>query len=239
MSVLPVLNTRPMPQAARFSAELRTRFGAGLQILSTPLMQAEYLSPELPPGPFGGLVLTSETGAEAAARLGAARLARRAWCVGDRTAEAAKTRGFSAISASGDARDLSRLLAEAPDQSRVLYLHGEDRAADLGLALAPTGREVVSLVVYRQVALPLSAEAGARIASGAGLIVPLFSPRSSRLFAAAVAGLSTAAVQPVVISENARRALPEPLAGRAIVSAHPDGPGMLAAIGRCIAEGAG
>lgn len=237
MPLLPVLNTRPMPQADRFSAELCATFGAGLQIIAAPLMQAEYLTPILPEGPFGGLVLTSETGAEAAARLGAARLSRLAWCVGDRTAEAAEACGFSAISASGDARDLTRLLIEAPDQSRLLYLHGENRAADLSAALASAGREVVSLVTYRQVAMPLSGEALSLIASALPITVPLYSPRSSRLFIAAAAGLSLEAVRPVVISENARQALPEPLARRAIVSAHPDGPGMLAAIGRCFDGG--
>ena len=237
MPLLPVLNTRPLPQADRFSAELRAVFGGDLQIVSAPLMRAEYLSTELPMGPFGGVVLTSETGAEAAARLGAARLTPLAWCVGDRTAEAAEARGFSAISASGDARDLTRLLAEAPDQSHLLYLHGEDRAADLAAALAPTGRAVTSLVVYRQVAQPLSEDVRHLISSGAPLLVPLYSPRTARLFMEALEGLPQEGVLPVVISENARRVLPEPLAGRAIVSSHPDGPGMLAAIGRCFAGG--
>ncbi|VDC19146.1 Uroporphyrinogen-III synthase HemD [Pseudogemmobacter humi] len=96
---------------------------------------------------------------------------------------------------------------------------------------------MVSLTAYRQAAAGLSDEARQVLASGARVVVPLFSPRSVRLFLAAAGGLDLAGVVPVVISENARAELPPALAGRAVVAARPDGPSMMAAIGRCFPGG--
>lgn len=236
MTQTPILNTRPEPQASRFARDLAEAFGAAVRVVATPLMRTEFLPLAPPEGLFAALVLTSETGAEAAARLrkAGAALPGLAWCVGDRTADAAAERGFSAISAGGDAGDLLRLIRAQPGEGRLLYLHGEDRAADLTAGLAP--RPVVSLTAYRQAAAGLSNEAAGLLAGGGRVIVPLFSPRSVRLFLAAADGLDLTGVVPVVISENARAALPPGLAGGALVAARPDGPSMMAAIGRCFPQ---
>lgn len=237
MTQTPLLNTRPEPQASRFARELAETFGAAVRVVATPLMRTEFLPLAPPEGRFAALVLTSETGAEAAGRLrdAGAVLPGLAWCVGDRTADAAAARGFSAISAGGDAGDLLRLIRAQPDEGRLLYLHGEDRAADLAADLAP--RPAVSLTAYRQVAGGLSGEAADLLASDERVIVPLFSPRSVRLLLAAAGGLELTGVVPVVISENARAELPPGLAGRALVAARPDGPSMMVAIGRCFPGG--
>lgn len=235
-----ILNTRPEPQASRFTAELVASFGDRALVVASPLMLPEFLAPAFPDGDFQALVLTSEAGALAAIRLQAegAKLPPCAICVGDRTAEVAKNAGLETVSASGDAGDLVRLIISR-QEDRLLYLHGEDRAADLGAALVPFGRKVTSLVVYRQRACPLTARARTAIASGESLILPLFSPRSARLFLEAAEGLPLSHLQPVVISENARLILPEPLADLALVAARPDGPSMLAAIARCFPPLAG
>lgn len=231
-----LLNTRPEPQASRFTAELRAIYGDTLQVITAPLMEVEFLRPDMPEGHFAALVLTSETGAAAVQRLKAAgaRLPDLAFCVGDRTAEAAFQAGLEPVSAKGDARDLVRLIASRSEEP-LLYLHGEDRAADLAQALAAEGdaRRVVSLVAYRQRALGLNTAARAALAGGQRVILPLFSPRSARLFLTALAGEVPDTVSPVVISENTRLILPASLAARAELAERPDGQAMLAAIGRC------
>lgn len=230
-----ILNTRPEPQASRFTAELRAMFGQRLEVITSPLMRAEYLPLTLPTREFAGLVLTSETGALAASRLMATgqHLPKLAFCVGDRTAEVAFSAGLEPVSAAGDAGDLLRLIA-ARAEDPLLYLHGEDRAADLAAALTPAGRKVVSLVAYRQQPQAMSDGAVSLLAANRPVILPFFSPRSVRLFLAAAGDLPLATVQPVVISENARTLLPDLLAARARVAARPDGRSMLTAIADCI-----
>ncbi len=225
-----VLITRPEPQASRFAAELSERFGPGLRLVISPLMRAVLLPCTPPEGSFAAVVLTSETGAMAAAGL-AARIPR-AFCVGERTAEAARAQGFHAMAAGGDAAALARLILSQPDTGPLLYLHGADRAADLA-ALLP-GRRVVSQVVYRQEAQSLSDAALNLLHAADPVIVPLFSPRSAQLFAAELPADAPPPVL-VAISENTRGVLPERLAVRCVVADHPGAAAMLQAIDRTIA----
>ena len=75
-----------------------------------------------------------------------------------RSAGAARRRrgaaGFSEVlSADGDAQDLARLVAAHARPGPLLYLAGEDRAADLAGALAARGFATHTAVVYRAVAV--------------------------------------------------------------------------------------
>lgn len=231
-SAIPVLVTRPEPQASRFAERLTARFGAAVRPVLSPLMVARFLTPDLPAKGFAALVLTSETGAEAAGRLraGGADLPERAYCVGDRTAEAANALGFRAISARGDAAALERLIMAGPDEGPLLYLHGRDRAADLGAELSTQGRQVVSAAVYAQEVRPLSADAETVLAGPGPVLVPLFSPRSTRVLLAALPAQTVAGLRFVAISEAARAPLPAAMAAQAIVAARPDAAAMLDAI---------
>lgn len=227
---LAVLITRPEPQASRFAAALETQFPGQVAVTLSPLMAVEWLDPALPPGPFAALILTSETGAMAAGRL------RRpspslAFCVGDRTAEAARELGFDAISAQGDATDLVALITRHAQEGELLYLHGQDRAADLAAALPD--HSVTSLAVYRQAEKPLTTAACGLLSGEDPVILPLFSPRSARLLAAALP-VPHAPLHPVAISANTRDALPAALAARCGLADRPEAAALLQAIGRLI-----
>ncbi|MFE3836734.1 uroporphyrinogen-III synthase [Pseudogemmobacter sonorensis] len=229
-----VLLTRPAAQSARFAEALRARFGPDLAILISPLMETEALAPTLPPGPFAALILTSETGAAAACRLRAegAELPGPAFCVGTRTAHAA--RGFQAVAAAGDATDLARLILSRPDPGPLLHLHGIDRAADMARLLP--GRKVRSCAVYAQRARGFDAPVLDLLARPGPVLVPLFSPRSARLFAAALPPGPGADLRPVAISANARDALPAPMALRTRIAARPDAEAMVEALAEALAD---
>ena len=174
-----ILLTRPLVQSQRFADQIE---GA----LISPLMRPEFLQPKLPTGEFAAVVLTSETGAEAAGRISASgvSLPKRAFCVGNRTAEAARAVGFAASSAAGAADDLlAHILAAAPDR-RLLLLRGQDSAGDLEQRLLSAGIETVSQVIYRQIAQSLTDPAIAVLQGASPVILPIFSPRSARLLAA-------------------------------------------------------
>jgi uroporphyrinogen-III synthase len=228
---IPVLITRPEPQASRFAAELTAACPRTRPILA-PLMQVEFLPVSLPHGPFAALVLTSETAAEAAGRLQkqALSLPKLAFCVGDRTARAARRQGFEAVSAEGAAEDLVALIVSRPDQGCLLWLRGQDYTCDLGAALAKAGRRLLARPAYRQNALPLAPDALAVLGRPGPVILPLFSPRSARLVAAVLPPHSAAEIWPVAISPRALSALPPALQPRGSVAEAPDGPAMIRAI---------
>ena len=224
---LPVLITRPEPQASRFAADLTAALDGIVAPVLSPLMAQVTLSPPLPPA--AALVLTSESAVLAVT--GREPLPDRAWCVGGRTAAAARAAGLQAISAEGDAAALAALIASAGEQGPLLWLRGEEVAGDLAGDLAARGIALAQAVVYRQEPRPLSDTAQALLSGQAPVIVPLFSPRSARLFAQAARGalapLHLCALSPAV----AEAATALPTASRTI-AARPTGGALL----ECVQE---
>jgi uroporphyrinogen-III synthase len=226
----PVLLTRPAPQSARFAAALRDRLGDGLRIVISPLMAAEFLEPSLPIDGLRGLVFTSETGVAGFARL-TERRDLPAHSVGRATADAARAAGLTvATEAGGDAGALTAALAGA--EGPLLWPRGEDAAVDLVAALAPV--QVRAAIVYRQAAQPATAEARALVAAETPFVLPLFSPRSAQLFAAALpdrrAPLFVAAMSDAVAAA-ARDLHP----ARIVVAGKPDAGAMVEALAVLIA----
>ncbi|MFN4153858.1 MAG: uroporphyrinogen-III synthase [Paracoccaceae bacterium] len=192
---LPVLITRPEPQASRFALALRDRYGDRVAPILTPLLAPTLFQPALPEGPFASVVLTSETGARAAAALASA-LPRRAYCVGDQTAQIATGLGFQADSAMGDAESLFQLLAKRTGHAPFLHLRGREARGDLAARLTAAGVPAQEVIVYAQEARPLSPEA-LHLLAGEGLVIaPLFSPRSAEVFRRALREIPQAADLP-------------------------------------------
>lgn len=231
-----VLLTRPSVQGERFAADLAKRFGNAVQPVASPLMTPFLLAPEWPDIDYGCLILTSETGVEAAVHLREAGrvLPLRAVCVGDRTASVAQAAGFNARSAHGDAEALLRLVLGQDDPGPFLHLRGKEARGDIAPRLMAAGRMAHSAVVYEQRATPLSREARTVLSTAAPVIVPLFSPRSADLLVAEGpfrASLRIAALSQAV-AEHAEALSPDEM----IVAERPDGASMLDAVGTLIAH---
>lgn len=229
---LPVLLTRPEAAGDRFAAELEARFGLRVAIVASPLLEPRFLAPALPDA--AALVLTSQTGVQAAARLGAG-LPKRAYCVGRRTADAARAAGFDALSADGDADALVALILSAGDRGPFLHLHGRDTRGDVAARLAAAGLPATGAVVYAQEPRPLSPQARALLEGAGPVLVPLFSPRTAQLFAATAphaAALWIAALSPAVAA--ALGGLP---VARSVVAAHPDAAQLIEAMAPLIGAG--
>jgi uroporphyrinogen-III synthase len=147
--------TRPQADGDRTATALRAR---GHQVLVAPLMRVEPVVADLAGG-WGAVIITSANapGAIVAHPARAALSKLPVFAVGRRSAEAARQAGFSEVAtAGGDVRDLVRLIAErqADAAGPLLYLAGEDRAADLTAELAAHGIAAEMRVVYRAVAVP-------------------------------------------------------------------------------------
>ena len=237
-----LLLTRPEPQATRFARRLVTTYGDSLRVVISPLMRPRYLQPALPNRPYTALILTSETGAEAARRISAAGqgLPQLAYCVGDRTASVAAACGFQPVSAQGDADALVALIAGQGGTGPLLFLHGAETRGTVAERLNSAGIETDSAVVYDQIACPLTDEARASLTLPDPVLLPLFSPRTARLFAdqaqdiAPRAPLWVAALSPAVAAETASLA-PE----RLEIARTPEAESMLLALAVLIVAGQG
>ena len=177
-----ILLTRPVQQSERFAGQLRDKFGTAQAIVIAPVLHVRYLQPALPRRWPPGLVFTSETGVAALRDL-VGNLGGIAWCVGNRTAEAARHAGFQAFSANGDAAALLAMLQEAGVRGPLLHVRGVDTAGHLATTLESAGIQTDELIVYRQEEVALSPQAEALLEGRGCVIVPLFSPRTARIVA--------------------------------------------------------
>jgi uroporphyrinogen-III synthase len=193
-----VLVTRPEPAAARTAAALTAR---GHKVWKVPLMQVEPVEADLSGG-WGGVIITSANAPSAIAGNPEREtlLALPLLAVGQRSAEAARAAGFTEVtSAGGDVRDLQRaLVTRRLDQvAPLLYLAGEDRAADLIGELSARGIAAEMRVVYRAVTAPFPDALVAALEAGDVDAVLHFSRRSADNY---LAGARAAAIEKLALA---------------------------------------
>ena len=215
-----LLITRPEALAGRLVAALAAR-GLRPRTVMSPMMKIRPRDVALPKD--AELVLTSQNAISA---LPAGRW--RTWCVGDRTAEAARAAGLEAASAQGDVEALLRLLLQVRP-GPLVHVRGAHATGDLAERLRAAGLEAGEVVAYDQVPLPLTEEAAALLARRGPVVLPLYSPRSADLVAAHP-GPWRADVHGVAISEAAAEAFGR--AARVTVAEAPNGE----AVERAVAE---
>lgn len=179
-----LLMTRPKAQGAEFARDLRARFGPELRITDTPLMAPRFFAPNLPEGPFAALILTSQTGVEGYVRLGNARsaLPTDVFCVGTRTAKAARDAQLCPLSVADDAGGLINQIITLQPGGKLLHLRGRETRQDINRRLNLAGIDTVEAIIYAQQPRSLSKTAITILRSAEPVVVPLFSPRSAALF---------------------------------------------------------
>jgi uroporphyrinogen-III synthase len=148
-----LLVTRPEPDAQHTAKLLRAR---GHETIVAPLLRIEPIAADLGLGAWDAVVVTSANSCRALAghpRLGE-MMTYPVFAVGRRSAEIARQAGFADVtSAEGNAKDLAQLLTTrfGAGARRLLYIAGEDRAADLAGDLAAHGLSMKTVVIYRAV----------------------------------------------------------------------------------------
>jgi uroporphyrinogen-III synthase len=177
--------TRPQADSERTAAALRAR---GHAVLVAPLLRVEPVATDLS-GTWGAVIITSANapGAIAGNPARAALIKLPLFAVGQRSADAARQAGFTDVtSAGGDVSDLVQLIAErhADSVAPLLYLAGEDRAADLVAELVVHGIVAEMVVVYRAVPAPFPPELTAALQAGDVDVVLHFSKRSAENYIA-------------------------------------------------------
>jgi uroporphyrinogen-III synthase len=232
-----LLITRDEASAERTAFALRAH---GHEPVVAPLFGIEILSEVEPEeGPWDAILLTSVN-----ALWGVCTWVWKgrwrdvpAFAVGDRTAQAMREQGFTAVtSAAGDVNDLANLIvARLTPPARLLYLAGEERVGDLAGLLRAKNFTVDLVQVYRIVAAQTLPPSAAAALSGEIDGVLHFSRRSAEAFltAARNSGLLEAALRkPVHYCLSARIAEPLRKAGAADVrvAERPDEAALLALI---------
>ena len=147
----------------------------------SPAIEIENVAHGPLPDGVSSVILTSEQAALRARGAGA-WAGMTAWCVGDRTAEAAQREGFKAVSAGGDVEALIAAILKAQPEAPLVHIRGEQTTGDVSERLTKAGLMTHDLVVYRQKDCPLSPEILEALTGGETLVVPLFSPRSAEAF---------------------------------------------------------
>ncbi|OBY25872.1 uroporphyrinogen-III synthase [Leisingera sp. JC1] len=224
--MVPLLMTRPLEAAERFAASLPAEALAGLQVIYAPLMEIQVVQAPVRMQGIKGVIFTSANGVEAASRETAVRLP--AYCVGERTAQAAAELGWQAEALGTCADELAATLMQRRPEAPLLHLRGAHARGSIAQRLTDAGLPCGEQIVYDQVLLPLTEEAQTVLSAQNDVIVPLFSPRTARHFANLCGDGSHLYL--IAFSE----AVAEPLKGlncKALrVSKAPDAPAMAAAV---------
>ena len=188
--------TRPEPEARAFAAEVDAALGRRLDWLHAPAFVVEDVDFD-PGGRPGGVLFTS---ANAVARAPAGWRGLPAFCVGDRTAEAARAAGFAAVSAGGDAEDLVAMVIAARPDAPLVHLSGEETRGDLSGRLRAAGIGARRVIVYRQRPLAPGEDLRRVASSTRPAVAAVFSPRSASVLTAVdwTAPLHGVAMSPAV-----------------------------------------
>lgn len=179
--MVPLLMTRPLAAAERFVAGLPEAARARLRVIYAPLMEIRPAQAPVSLQGVKGVIFTSANGVETASRETAARLP--AYCVGERTAQAAAKAGWRASCLGHCADELVAALLSQRPEAPLLHLRGGHARGEIAERLTSGGIPCREQILYDQVLLPLTEEAKAALAAQTDVIVPLFSPRTARHFA--------------------------------------------------------
>jgi uroporphyrinogen-III synthase len=224
--------TRPEADGERTAQALRAR---GHEVLLAPLMRVEPVAADLS-GDWSAVIVTSANALTAIAQNAALAELQKLplFAVGQRSAAAAA--GFAQIHcADGDVNDLVRLIVREHRVGTLLYLAGENRAADLLAELGKRGIAADMRIVYRAVTAPFPPRLIAALKAAALDAVLHFSRRSAENY---VAGAHAAeitepalATRHVCMSAQVAEPLLKAGAKRVEVAPHPNEAALIGVLG--------
>jgi len=225
-----VLITRSEPGASETAERLAA---AGYTPIIEPVFTIEPVTAQIPD--FDSLAFTSANGVRAFAKLSSRRDVP-TFCVGARTAEAAREAGFINVhSANADVEALGVLINDkASKGSHVLHVGNEEARGDLTGRLRSAGHSASFVAIFRAVPSRTPGPVLSRHLAGTAEFeaVLVHSPRAATILAEFAAG-SAAAFDVAAMSAAAVAPLAA-LAGRTEIAAHPDEQSLLSALVRLV-----
>tara|TARA_R110002049_G_scaffold117332_2_gene270431 strand:+ start:5293 stop:5997 length:705 start_codon:yes stop_codon:yes gene_type:complete len=171
-----LLMTRPRQSAERFVARLDQALVACADVVYSPLIRIVPLGSAPALDGYAGVIFSSANGVEHAAA-GEGRLA---YCVGDTTRRRAEMAGWRAKLAGQTAEELIATLPRMGAMGPLLHLAGRHRRGDIAENLTAAGLTCDVTAIYDQLLQPLTPQAKGCFQGKSPVLVPLFSPRTSR-----------------------------------------------------------
>lgn len=227
-----VLVTRSEPGASETAARVRE---AGFEPIVELLFAIAPIDVEIPD--YDALAFTSANGVRRFAMLSSRRDAP-VFCVGERTAQEARSLGYQNVrSAGAEVGALASLIQRnLTTNTRLLHAGNEDTRGDLAGRMTAAGFQASFLPIFR--AVPVETPGPLLAAHLAGDtkfdVVMIHSPRAANILAGFVAG-TTAHGRLAIAAISAAAA--EPLSGfadRIEIAATPDGPALFSALARLL-----
>jgi uroporphyrinogen-III synthase len=227
-----ILLTRPRLASEAVARRLVKGGVAPDRVVIAPLMETVATGVDWTIDGVRGFVFTSAEAVRHATTMHELRW-RPAYCVGDRTAEAAAAAGMEAISAGGTVDDLVALIAKRRPAPPLLYLRGEETRGEAAQRLTRAGTPTREAAIYRQQARPLDPSIRSRLSGTRAIVAPAYSPLSAERLAAELREIP-ARVHLVAISAATADAWPGPAPSRISIADRPDGAAMDRAILRAL-----
>ncbi|KMO17334.1 uroporphyrinogen III synthase [Methylobacterium platani JCM 14648] len=229
---------RPVPAGARTAERVAA---LGHRPLLAPVLDLAPSGAPPPDGPFDALILTSASAVPAVARSALAALP--AFCVGARTAAAARAAGLDRVrEAGGDARALAALIGDAlPRGARLVHAAGQERKDEPAATLGARGYRLTVWVAYAARPVPDLPEPVATALAEGALDAALHYSRRS---AATALGLARAAGREAAFRGLAHHCLSPDVAAPLVaagilshvVAARPDEDALLAGLGPILSD---
>lgn len=227
-----ILVTRSEPGASETAAKLRA---AGFDAHVEPVFAIAPIAAGVPE--FGALAFTSANGARQFARLSTRRDVP-VFCVGARTALAAREVGFSDVaSADGDVNALATLIQrKLPRDVKLLHAGNEESRGDLAGTLQAAGHDAAFIAVFR--AEPVQSPGPALAAHLAGQArfdaILIHSPRAAAIVAGFAQNARDRSPLPVVAISDAAAAPLQTLKPLVEIASTPDEAAMISALARLV-----
>ncbi len=232
--VTTILLTRPQAESEKLAKALTTQF-PNLRCIISPLLEIVPIESTVDLTSADALVFTSAN----AVRIFGERSTDRklpAFCVGQKTAAAARDIGLVVTAADGDVSDLARLISESGLTGTLLHVRGRHSAADLAALLEKTGLSVQSCILYDQVPQPLNADAIEALQTHVVDAVTIYSPRTAGAFLDSIRRLKPVSLTVLCISPAACEPLEELPNVNFRIAARPTGRHMVSLIEDFLAE---
>lgn len=212
-----VLLTRPVADSRRFARLL----GESAEVVISPAFEVRQLDVELDLDEYCALIFSSQNAVRSLAATQGLN-GRKAFTVGDRTADMATKLGMDAVSAHGNAVDLIALIKSVIQTGKVLHIRGARTRGNIQERLTSAGIETDSVVVYEQIPTALTNQAKQILASNRSIVIPVFSPHSAELLSGALSGTTVnAELLVIAMSDAVSRGWAGPKPGTIFVAAQP------------------
>ncbi|MDX8353002.1 uroporphyrinogen-III synthase [Cognatiyoonia sp. IB215182] len=218
--------TRPEAQGLGFARALESRWSGPLDIVLSPLIAISFQPIVDDLSDVTDLVFTSAHGVTAATNLGLGP-GLRAWCVGPKTAELARSSGFETVTGPGDAAALANLIIAQSQKGEFAHLRGRHSRGDLVSELGVAGIPCRDVIAYDQIAQPLTVEAQEVLNGFRPVLCPVFSPRTVTILSKQ--GPFSAPLDIVAMSQAVADAAYKVAPRSVTIAAHPDEDAMIAA----------